>query len=153
MSVAVAVAAPLIAASSVATSVVVAVALVALALVALVTLLVVRSIFIIVPDHQRAVLLRFGRVLARVLGRAERERRAEVIAATGEWEASAEPAEAAEPAEPAEPAEAADKLTGSPGALQLRTLQTLTAVAGEHQSTRILPVPVEVLDALRRVGS
>jgi hypothetical protein len=70
---------------------------------------------------------------------AERERRAKVIAATGELQASAELAEAA------------DKLTGSPGALQLRTLQTLTEIAGENNSTLIFPIPVEVLDALRRI--
>jgi regulator of protease activity HflC (stomatin/prohibitin superfamily) len=72
---------------------------------------------------------------------AERERRAKVIAATGELQASTELAEAA------------DKLTSSPGALQLRTLQTLTEIAGENNSTLIFPIPVEVLDALRRAGS
>ena len=51
---------------------------------------------------------------------AERERRAKVIAATGELQASAELAEAA------------DKLTASPGALQLRTLQTLAEMATER---------------------
>jgi regulator of protease activity HflC (stomatin/prohibitin superfamily) len=68
---------------------------------------------------------------------AERERRAKVIAATGELQASTELAEAA------------DKLTGSPGALQLRTLQTLTEIAGENNSTLIFPIPVEILDAIR----
>jgi regulator of protease activity HflC (stomatin/prohibitin superfamily) len=69
---------------------------------------------------------------------AERERRAKVISATGELQASAELAEAA------------DRLTASPGALQLRTLQTLTEVASENNSTLIFPIPVEILQAFRR---
>jgi regulator of protease activity HflC (stomatin/prohibitin superfamily) len=64
---------------------------------------------------------------------AERERRAKVIAATGELEASRELAEAAA------------KLYESPGALQLRTLQTLAEVATEHNSTTIFPIPIELL--------
>jgi regulator of protease activity HflC (stomatin/prohibitin superfamily) len=65
---------------------------------------------------------------------AERERRAKVIAATGELEASQELAEAAQ------------KLTESPGALQLRTLQTLAEVATERNSTLVFPIPVELLN-------
>lgn len=68
---------------------------------------------------------------------AERERRAKVIAATGELQASTELAEAA------------DKLSASPGALQLRTLQTLTEVAAEKNSTLIFPIPVELLSMWR----
>ena len=64
---------------------------------------------------------------------AERERRAKVIAATGELEASQELAEAA------------DRLNSSPGALQLRTLQTLAEVATEKNSTLIFPIPIEIL--------
>ncbi len=64
---------------------------------------------------------------------AERERRAKVIAATGELEASQELAEAAA------------KLYESPGALQLRTLQTLAEVATEHNSTLVFPLPIEIL--------
>jgi regulator of protease activity HflC (stomatin/prohibitin superfamily) len=64
---------------------------------------------------------------------AERERRAKVIAATGELEASAELSEAAA------------KLYESPGALQLRTLQTLAEVATEHNSTLVFPIPIELL--------
>ncbi|HET9691953.1 MAG TPA: slipin family protein [Acidimicrobiales bacterium] len=71
---------------------------------------------------------------------AERERRAKVIAATGELQASSELAEAA------------DKLTASPGALQLRTLQTLAEVAGDKSSTLVFPLPMELLSALRRVA-
>lgn len=66
---------------------------------------------------------------------AERERRAKVIAATGELQASVELGEAA------------DRLTASPGALQLRTLQTLTEVAAEKNSTLVFPIPVELLEA------
>jgi regulator of protease activity HflC (stomatin/prohibitin superfamily) len=64
---------------------------------------------------------------------AERERRAKVIAATGELEASKELGQAAE------------RLTASPGALQLRTLQTLAEVATERNSTLIFPIPIELL--------
>jgi hypothetical protein len=55
-----------------------------------------------------------------------------VIAATGELQASSELAQAA------------DRLTASPGALQLRTLQTLAEVAGENNSTLIFPIPMEL---------
>jgi len=64
---------------------------------------------------------------------AERERRAKVIAAKGELEASQELSEAAA------------KLYESPGALQLRALQTLAEVASEHNSTLVFPVPIELL--------
>jgi regulator of protease activity HflC (stomatin/prohibitin superfamily) len=64
---------------------------------------------------------------------AERERRAKVVAATGELQASAELAEAAA------------NLYESPGALQLRALQTLAEVASEHNSTLVFPVPIELL--------
>jgi regulator of protease activity HflC (stomatin/prohibitin superfamily) len=69
---------------------------------------------------------------------AERERRAKVIAATGELEASKELAEAAE------------KLTSSPGALQLRTLQTLAEVATERNSTLVFPIPIELLQVFAK---
>jgi regulator of protease activity HflC (stomatin/prohibitin superfamily) len=72
---------------------------------------------------------------------AERERRAKVIAATGELEASRELAEAA------------TKLATAPGALQLRTLQTLAEVATEKNSTLIFPIPVELLAALNSIGT
>ena len=69
---------------------------------------------------------------------AERDRRAKVIAATGELEASKELAEAAE------------KLTRSPGALQLRTLQTLAEVATERNSTLVFPIPIELLQVFAK---
>jgi regulator of protease activity HflC (stomatin/prohibitin superfamily) len=68
---------------------------------------------------------------------AERERRAKVIAATGELEASHELSDAAA------------KLYESPGALQLRSLQTLAEIATEHNSTLIFPIPVELLAGFR----
>lgn len=69
---------------------------------------------------------------------AERERRAKVIAATGELQASVELGEAA------------DKLTASPGALQLRTLQTLAEIATEKNSTLVFPIPVELFEVFNR---
>ena len=73
---------------------------------------------------------------------AERERRAKVIAATGELEASTELSQAAA------------KLYESPGALQLRALQTLAEVASEHNSTLVFPVPIELLQGwLGRQGA
>ena len=68
---------------------------------------------------------------------AERERRAKVIAATGELEASVELSAAAR------------KLSESPGSLQLRALQTLAEVATEHNSTLIFPIPIELLEFMR----
>jgi len=68
---------------------------------------------------------------------AERERRAKVIAATAELQASEELSEAAR------------KLGEAPGAMQLRTLQTLAEVATEKNSTLIFPIPIEILESLR----
>jgi hypothetical protein len=36
-----------------------------------------------------------------------------------------------------------------PGTLTLRTLQTLAEVATEHNSTLVLPIPIDVLEAVR----
>ena len=63
---------------------------------------------------------------------AERERRAKVIHAEGEFQASAKLAEAAE-------------VMSNPVALQLRYLQTLTEVAVEKNSTTIFPLPIDLL--------
>jgi regulator of protease activity HflC (stomatin/prohibitin superfamily) len=64
---------------------------------------------------------------------AERERRAKVIHAEGEFQASQRLADAA-------------KVIGAnPIALQLRFLQTLTEVASEKNSTTIFPVPIDLL--------
>jgi regulator of protease activity HflC (stomatin/prohibitin superfamily) len=73
---------------------------------------------------------------------AERERRAKVIAAEGEFQAAERLSQAA------------GVIASEPGTLTLRTLQTLAEVATEHNSTLVLPIPIEVLDALRdRAGS
>lgn len=64
---------------------------------------------------------------------AERERRAKVIHAEGEFQASQKLAEAAQVIE------------RHPIALQLRYLQTLTEVASEKNSTTIFPVPIDLI--------
>jgi regulator of protease activity HflC (stomatin/prohibitin superfamily) len=69
---------------------------------------------------------------------ADRERRARVINADAELQASRKLAEAA--------AQMAD----TPSALQLRLLQTVMAVAAEKNSTLVLPIPVELLRFLER---
>ncbi|WP_413810347.1 slipin family protein [Streptomyces sp. OE57] len=69
---------------------------------------------------------------------ADRERRARVINADAELQASTKLAEAA--------AQMAD----TPSALQLRLLQTVMAVAAEKNSTLVLPIPVELLRFLER---
>jgi regulator of protease activity HflC (stomatin/prohibitin superfamily) len=77
--------------------------------------------------------------IQRAMGRqaeAERDRRAKIIAATGELQASEKLAEAA-------------RLMASPGAMQLRTLQTMAEISTEQNSTIIFPIPTEVMDAFR----
>jgi hypothetical protein len=64
---------------------------------------------------------------------AERERRARVITADGELQASGKLAEAA------------TVMADTPAALQLRLLQTVVEVAAEKNSTLVLPFPVELL--------
>jgi regulator of protease activity HflC (stomatin/prohibitin superfamily) len=64
---------------------------------------------------------------------ADRERRARIITADGELQASKKLAQAA------------DVMADSPAALQLRLLQTMVEVASEKSSTVILPFPVELL--------
>jgi regulator of protease activity HflC (stomatin/prohibitin superfamily) len=64
---------------------------------------------------------------------AERERRAKVIHAEGEFQASQKLSDAAE------------IISKHPIALQLRFLQTLTEVASEKNSTTIFPVPIDLL--------
>ncbi|MFD5536914.1 slipin family protein [Streptomyces sp. NPDC127079] len=69
---------------------------------------------------------------------ADRERRARIINADAELQASRKLAEAAE------------QMAGTPSALQLRLLQTIVAVAAEKNSTLVLPFPVELLRFLER---
>ena len=64
---------------------------------------------------------------------AERERRARVIGADGEFQASTKLAQAAA------------VMDATPGALQLRLLQTVVEVAAEKNSTLVMPFPVELL--------
>jgi len=67
---------------------------------------------------------------------AERERRAKIIAAQGEFEASTKLAEAA------------SIISKEPSALQLRYLQTLSEIAVENNSTTLFPIPIEFMRAL-----
>lgn len=79
--------------------------------------------------------------MTRAKAEAERERRAKVIAAEGEFQAAARLAQAAH------------VINREHGALTLRTLQTLAEVGTEHNSTLVLPIPLEVMDAVRREGA
>ncbi|MFE1310881.1 slipin family protein [Streptomyces sp. NPDC058755] len=69
---------------------------------------------------------------------ADRERRARIINADAELQASKKLAEAAQ------------QMADTPTALQLRLLQTVMAVAAEKNSTLVLPIPVELLHFLER---
>ncbi|HLB59789.1 MAG TPA: slipin family protein [Bdellovibrionota bacterium] len=63
---------------------------------------------------------------------AERERRAKIIAAEGEFQAAEKITQAAQ------------KMSTSPMALQLRYLQTLREVATENNSTTLFPIPIDL---------
>ena len=65
---------------------------------------------------------------------AERERRAKVIAAEGEFQAAQRLAEAAE------------IMNKSPVTLQLRYLQTLKEIASENNSTTVFPIPMDLFE-------
>jgi regulator of protease activity HflC (stomatin/prohibitin superfamily) len=64
---------------------------------------------------------------------AEREKRAKIIHAEGEFEASTRLAEAAH------------VIAEQPIALQLRYLQTLTEIASERSSTVVFPLPIDMI--------
>ena len=64
---------------------------------------------------------------------AERERRAKVIAAEGEYQAAEKLGMAA------------DVIDAHPAALQLRYLQTLVEISAEKASTTIFPVPIDLI--------
>jgi len=66
---------------------------------------------------------------------AEREKRAKIIHASGEFEASKQLAQAAE------------AISREPATLQLRYLQTLTEIAVEKNSTIIFPLPIETINS------
>jgi len=68
---------------------------------------------------------------------AEREKRAKIIHAEGEYQASKTLAEAA------------SVIQSEPAAIQLRYLQTLTEIAVEKNSTIIFPVPLEFVEAFQ----
>ncbi len=68
---------------------------------------------------------------------AERERRAKIIHAEGEFQASQKLADAA------------TVIASAPNAMQLRFLQTLTEVATERNSTLIFPIPIDLLSVVK----
>jgi regulator of protease activity HflC (stomatin/prohibitin superfamily) len=70
----------------------------------------------------------------------EREKRAKIIHASGELEASLQLTQAAE------------KMQEQPIALHLRYLQTLTDIAAEHNSTILFPVPIDWMKAFMDRG-
>jgi len=72
---------------------------------------------------------------------AERERRAKVIHAEGEMQASAKLLEAAQ------------TLAKQPQSLQLRYLQTLTEIAAEKNSTIVFPLPMDLIKPLLDLGT
>jgi len=86
--------------------------------------------FIDLPEEMRRVMAHQAE--------AERERRAKIIAAEGEYQAAQRLVEAAA------------IMAKEPIALQLRFLQTLVEVASENNSTTIFPVPIDILKALLR---
>ncbi len=69
---------------------------------------------------------------------AEREKRAKIIHAEGEFQASEQLSNAA------------DKISLNPTTLQLRYLQTLTEIATEKNSTIIFPMPIDLFEALKK---
>jgi len=71
---------------------------------------------------------------------AERERRAKVISAEGEYQASTKLAAAAEIIEQ------------FPGAMQLRFLQTVVEIAAENNSTTLFPIPIELFKGFVETG-
>ncbi len=66
---------------------------------------------------------------------AERERRAKIISAEGEYQAAQKLADAAE------------IMARSPITIQLRYLQTLKEIAAEHNSTTLFPIPIDILES------
>ena len=80
---------------------------------------------VLLPDTMRRAIARQAE--------AERERRAKVINAEGEYQAAARLAEAAA------------VIAREPAALQLRYLQTLTEIAAEKNSTTLFPIPIDLI--------
>jgi regulator of protease activity HflC (stomatin/prohibitin superfamily) len=71
---------------------------------------------------------------------AERERRAKIISAEGEFQASQKLADAAK------------VMSADPIAIQLRYLQTLTEIATENNSTTLFPIPIDLLTPFLKRG-
>jgi regulator of protease activity HflC (stomatin/prohibitin superfamily) len=71
---------------------------------------------------------------------AEREKRAKIVHAEGEFSAAQKLVEAAE------------LMSSEPVSIQLRYLQTLTEISVEKNSTIIFPVPVDILEGLYKLG-
>ena len=71
---------------------------------------------------------------------AERERRAKVIAAEGEFQAAEKICQAAE------------MMQKSPASLQLRYLQTLVEIGKDKNTTTIFPIPLDMLDTFRSLA-
>jgi len=71
---------------------------------------------------------------------AEREKRAKIIHAEGEYQAAERLLEAAQ------------TLAKEPMTLQLRYLSTLTEIATEHNSTIVFPLPLEIIEPFLRAG-
>ena len=67
---------------------------------------------------------------------AERERRAKIIAAEGEFQAATKLADAAE------------IISHHPAALQLRYLQTMREMASEGKNATVIPIPLDILNML-----
>jgi len=68
---------------------------------------------------------------------AERERRAKIIAAEGEFQAAEKICQAAE------------RMQNHPMALQLRYLQTLVEIGNDKNTTTLFPIPIDLLDAFK----
>lgn len=82
--------------------------------------------------------------MIRAIGRqaeAERERRAKVIHAEGELQASKKLVEAAQ------------AMSASTGSMQLRYLQTLADMSNRNSSTIVFPLPIELMESFSRMGS
>lgn len=71
---------------------------------------------------------------------AERERRAKIIAAEGEFQASQKLAEAA------------DVMSKNPVTVQLRYMQTLIEIGGQNSSTIVFPLPLDLIEPLTQIG-
>ncbi|MCC7077841.1 MAG: slipin family protein [Acidimicrobiia bacterium] len=84
---------------------------------------------VVLPDQMQRAMARQAE--------AERERRAKIVAAEGELQASEKISQAAA------------IIRQSPGALQLRQLQTMVEISAENNSTIIFPIPMEILEAVQ----